>query len=764
MNAMRWLRPEPVHDKRRAVAVALLPLMILVLLLAALWDPQDRLDTVPAAIVNLDEPVTVDGRLIPLGRQLAAGLVSGGESPEDGESAAVPASDDSYDWRVTDAEDAASGLADGEYSAVVTIPEGFSAAATSYGGDDPAAAHQATLDVATAPDGRILDGALAQIVAQTAANVLGDTLTETYVDNVLVGFSTLSDELGTAADGAGELADGASDAGDGADQLADGARQVSDGASELDNGAHQLAGGAGELAGGAGQWAGGASEWAAGARQWAAGADALSGGVYDLADGVGKSAAGANHLAEGAGDLAGGAQEVAGGTRQLADEFAAVNQTVGEYSADAQEALDDLEDLGRGLDGLTAGLAELCQPVDGAELPDLAEGTEEVTGLAKVCGKFAELDGGAESGIGEVSDQLNRLTTGVNDLAVSTERLAGGSQKVADGVTGLSSGAGELAGGLDKLRSGADDAAGGMAALAASAGDLAGGATDLAGGANTLSSGAGGLAQGASGLAVGAGDLSGGIDAVATGTDDLSAGIHQMAGGAGDLSEGLGQATEELPDYSDPERQSLASVVADPVAVTGASELGTGAAGPMFAVLALWLGALGVMLVFPPMPFGALGSTRGPLRLAWGALAIPAAIGVATGAVTGGILAGVEGLDAGGWAAAIVLGALVSAVFVAVNQALAAGLGQVGRGLSLLIAVLVIAAGVVSTAPAALRGLAGFLPVGAAEDALAAVTAGSGGLATACVALIFWALAGLAATTFAVARSRTVRARGLQPA
>lgn len=326
-TANKWLRPEPFRNPWRAVAVALLPLMILGLLISALWNPQDRLDTVKAAIVNLDEPVTVEGQMVPLGRQLAAGLVSGGETADAaaGEAAAIPASDASYDWEISDEQSAADGLADGTYAAVITIPEDFSAAATSFGGDDPAKAEQATIDVATAPDGRVLDDALAQVVAQTATGVLSSTLTETYVDNVLVGFSTLSEELGKAADGADQLADGATEAGKGAKQLADGAQQTSDGVSGLGDGVSGLAGGAGTWASGAGQWAAGADQTAAGVSGLASGASELASGADQVASGVGQSSAGAAGLADGAGELAKGASglsdgaaELAGGTSQLA--------------------------------------------------------------------------------------------------------------------------------------------------------------------------------------------------------------------------------------------------------------------------------------------------------------------------------------------------------------------------------------------------------------------------------------------------------------
>ena len=56
----------------RAGGVVALPAAPLAILLWGLWNPAERLETVRAAVVNSDEPVTVDGQLVPLGRQLAA--------------------------------------------------------------------------------------------------------------------------------------------------------------------------------------------------------------------------------------------------------------------------------------------------------------------------------------------------------------------------------------------------------------------------------------------------------------------------------------------------------------------------------------------------------------------------------------------------------------------------------------------------------------------------------------------------------------------
>jgi len=759
-TATRWLRPEPFRNPWRAVAVALLPLMILGLLISALWNPQDRLDTVKAAIVNLDEPVEVQGQTVPLGRQLAAGLVSGGETADAaaGEAAAIPASDASYDWEISDEETAAAGLADGTYAAVITIPEDFSAAATSFSGDDPDKAEQATIDVATAPDGRVLDDALAQVVAQTATGVLGSTLTETYVDNVLVGFSTLSEELGKAADGASQLADGANEAGKGAQQLADGARQTSDGVSGLGDGVSGLAGGAGTWASGANTWASGADEVSAGVAGLASGASGLADGANQVAAGVGQSSAGAAKLADGATQLGDGASGLSEGAAGLADGSS-------ELAAGAEKAADGAGVLSKSAAAASEGAvdvfteaAKVCaNPALAIQVQDLCAQVADHSSLPVDAGTV-------EYGLNAMADKNSKeslygLAAGASKLSAGAEKMAAGAEGVAGGAKELSTGNEQLASGLGQLEDGATQVATGASGLADGSNQLATGASGLASGARELSGGAGGIASGATQLADGVGQLETGTDQLATGVGGLADGVGELAGGAQDLSDGLGQATEEIPSYTEQERKSLASVVADPVATDGeVTDLNTGATGPMFAVLALWLGALALMIVFPPVPLRVRGSTRGALRLTLGTFVVPAAIGLGTGLATGAILAGIEGLGVGGWLATMGFGALVSVAFVAVNQALAAALGHVGRGISLLVAVLVIATGVVSTAPSVLEGLAGFLPVGPSLAGLVRlVEPGTGGIAMATAAVVLWAVAGITITALMVARERTVR-------
>src|SRR4051794_25564717 len=108
------------------VGLVLVPLVVAAGFLWATWDSSTRLDHVQAAVVNLDEPVKLDGRTVPLGRQLAGGLVAGPDQEATVDSANPDAAAQNFDWVLTDAADAASGLKSGQYAAVVTIPKNFS--------------------------------------------------------------------------------------------------------------------------------------------------------------------------------------------------------------------------------------------------------------------------------------------------------------------------------------------------------------------------------------------------------------------------------------------------------------------------------------------------------------------------------------------------------------------------------------------------------------------------------------------------------------
>lgn len=433
------------------VGVLLLPVVIGGILVAALYNPVERLDGLTAAIVNDDEPVTIDGQTVPLGRQLTAGLVEGTDEL-----------DSNLTWTISNADDAASGLADGTYAAVITIPENFSAAATSTRpGEVP---EQATIEVQTPPDSLIVDDAITAQVANAAASTMGSELSSVYLENVLLGFTTLGDQLGTAADGATQLADGAQQAADGASALPGGIAQLGDGASQLSSGAGQLADGATQLAGGATSLQSGLATIAGKTRE-------AAGGAQQLADGVNGGAA----QLEQTGLVPSQVSDVAGASAQAA---AATKTAADAVLASAQKC------------------ATGTDPAACASLVANATTAQREAGAAQqaAAGTVAALSGFNTSATATFAAQFRTiggnvaaLGGGLTQLAGGIDQSAAGAGQLATGATGVADGAGQLSSGASQLASGAGQAADGATTLADGVAQLADGTGELANGLATAS-------------------------------------------------------------------------------------------------------------------------------------------------------------------------------------------------------------------------------------------------------------------------------------
>lgn len=715
-----------------AVVVALLaPVVLVVVLLAASWAPADGLDRVQAAVVNQDEPVTLQGQYTPLGRQLASALTKGEEL------------DATYDWVVTDAAGAAAGLADGTYAAVVTIPENFSAAATSFAAGD-GTAEQATVDIASPPGATAVDQAVTATVTTAATRVLGQQLTTTYIENVLVGFGTLSEQLGQAADGADQLADGVAQLADGtgqlatgADGLAGGATQLADGTAQLRDGSYDLATGTAQLAGGARTLAGGARQVADGTAQSAAGARALADGATGLSAGTSQLAGGLAATSAGAGDPSRGLPALAGGAQQLADGVAASRAQLDGLLAQAQGGLAQAEGA------LEAGACDEAAPT--AEcLPLFVQQGVLTSQIAAVRQQMAGLDDLA-AGTRQLSQGLNLAVNGDGaqnpGLVVGLQQLAGGAAQVDGGAQQLAGGAGQLADGLGQLATGTSGLADGASSLASGAGQLASGTSQLAAGVARLDGGAGQLADGAT-------QLAGGVRQ----TND---GATQLADGSAQLGTGLGQAVEQLPTTPEDQRANLAEVVTTPVvSPSTAVSAPLGLASTLVAV-ALWFGALVLFWMLRPLPSRVAGSTRSAFAQVLGALALPAAVSFVTGALVGAIAGGITGQGAGDTLALAGVGALAAVALAAFQQAVAAWFGTPGRVVAVVAAFAFVVAGLAATVPAWVGASVGWLPLGPASDALGGVLGeSSASVPGALVALAVWAVAGVLATVGAASRAR----------
>ena len=610
------------------IGIVLVPLAIGGLLVWALWNPTDRLDDVKAAVVNLDQPVKIGDQTVPLGRQLSARLLD--------------STKDNFSWVLTDQKDAESGVADGRYVAVVTIPKTFSKAATSPSGE-AADATQATIDVRTSDKSKLVDPAISQAVTTTATSVLNKQLTSTYLENVYVGFNTLHDQIGQAATGADQLSSGLT-------QLASGTHQLNDAAGQLASGASSLSSGIGQLS---------------------SGASALSGGVSTLAT---------------------GATGLADGLTQL------------------QSSTSGLPDQTAKLSGAISGV--------GAKLSD----------LTKQC--IAE--GGSTS-----------LCTGIATQAATVDGVPG--------QPGIAAGAAQLAAGMPALT-------GGIAQSAS-------GAQQLAAGTQQSASGAAQLADGAAQSASGASQLSDGVSQLATGITPLATGADQSASGAASLASGLKTAVGQLPSYDSGERTNLASVASEPVTQKASGTAAFGSTSiPLFASVALWLGALASFLVLQAVSRRALLTSRAAGLIALDGFVPAAVLGAVQGVLVAAIMQPALHLDAGHWFGFAGVAVGVGVAFAAVNHGLVALLGGIGRFLSMLVVVITLASGIVSTAPAFFDGALPWLPTSPAITALQGVVASSSDVWRGLGGLLLWAAFGFGLALIAIARKRVVRASQLLPA
>jgi putative membrane protein len=675
------------------IGVLLLPAVIGGILVAALYNPTDRLDNITAAIVNDDVPVELNGQPVPLGRQLTGGLVKGAtDQPSN------------IDWVISNDDDAAAGLADGTYTAVVTIPENFTAASLSTRpGETP---EKATINVQTAPDARVVDGAITAQLASTASSVYGSELSSQYLKNVFLGFTTLSDQLGTAASGAHQLADGASQAATGSAQLRDGIGQLAVGADGLADGAAQLGAGAGPLADGA--------------ASLATGAGALAGGTRDAAAGVEKLAAGADGIAAGNQQLA---DRINGLADQIPPQFATGAEELAQAAPQVNTALTDAAAALRQAAADCTGTAEQCQALrDASARADAAlpEATQTVTRIGDLAGQAAQLPAGIRA-------------------------IADANQQLADGSTGLAGGARDAASGLGTIATGIDG--------------VAGGATRLADGARQFGEGAAALSSGAGQLASGASDAE-------TGAAQLTDGVDQVASGSSSLADGLDTAVAQLPTYTDAQATTLADVVADPVSATGASDSLFGlAAVPLLSMAVLWFGGLASFVAFQAVSARALTSRRPSTLVALRGFLPAAAVGAVQGLLVAAVVQVASRYDWADWALFALISVAAGVAFAAVHQALVAVFGGAGRWVAAVIGALALGATIVSTVPPALAGAAALLPTAPVYDAMLGALSSSGGVAAGVAGFAVWAVLTLIVTTLVVVRRRTTPARAAaQPA
>ncbi len=793
------------------VGLVLVPLIIALGFLATSWHRDGRLGNVEGAIVNLDQAVKLNGKTVPLGRQLSAAIVQASGTSN-------------ITWVLSDGRSAQSGLRSGQYAIVVTIPQDFSKAATSISANSAAKATQATVSIQTSDATPVANSTIAQQIARIATTTFNTSMTRAYLENIYVGYNTVGKQFTTVADGAAQLAKGSQGLSSGVASASSGAAKLSDGLRQLDAAGSQFAG-AHQLVTSGSQLSGGAASLASGASALSSGLSALNSGMPALTQGVDQLNTGAAQLADGIAQfqqqvasgtpdfsrlsqLQQGAQQVAAGTAGLSSGLGTVDSTLQGY-ADGSRTIPasslpagNLAQVEQGFvtgctpgltTGLTTALTQALTPQIGATAAARMAGSVAAQVAPSSCTSLGSsvspvflqgFDGGVKAGAGigtralgtsdptsgltlleaasSVSAGASQLSAGVDQLAIDLPKQAAAQQQ-------------QLSAGLAQLRTGADQVAAGTSQLATNTGQLSSGVGRTAGGASSLATGASSLSTGVGQYVSGVGQLVGGLQQYAdgvhqasTGSAGLADGMAQLQTGADKLNSGLTHFSQQLaagakkvPSYSEAARTKLSSVAAEPVAQkTTLPQVPLVATTLLLSVVALWIGALVVFLVVRPVPSRVLTSSRSSVSLVWASVAPGAAVAVIQAVVFGLVDAAIIGLSVGRGAGLTAMLVLIGLTFVTVNHALAAWLGGVGRLLSLVVATLGAAVGLISAVPGAFSTITSFTPIAPALDGVRSIVAGVTNVSGPVAWLVLWLVIAAVASILSVVRHRRLSASG----
>lgn len=419
------------------IAVILVPLMYSGLFVGTFWDPYERLQDLPVAIVNMDEGTTFEGKTFDAGKELTDEL----KQRKD------------FDFHFVDQQEAEDGLVNDRYYMSITIPSHFSKQATTLLEDEPKAAE---LIFKTNEGHNFLAAQIGGTAVKEVNAEISRTITEAYTSLMFEQVENVASGLQEAGTGAEKLHQGTVDVAAGIDtlqtnlkKLNDGALQLKQGVAPLGSGIAKLDEGVTQLGAGAKSLSGGLGQLASAHQQLLQGAQSAQQGAATLEKGLQASVAGSAKLNEGAQALSSGLDQLAMMSPELAE-----NPAVKQLIAASKAVLQGSQQLNQGQQQLAAGADQLSAGQDklvigmqqfGVKLNEASTGSKQLVGGAdQVVAGMTQLKGGVTQAEGAI-DQLSN----------GTSQLLAGSEKLQSGAGQLESGANELA---TKLTEAADQA------------------------------------------------------------------------------------------------------------------------------------------------------------------------------------------------------------------------------------------------------------------------------------------------------------------
>ena len=567
------------------VVLFFVPSIYAVTFLSSLWDPYGQVKNLPVAIINKDKSVDYEGQKLAVGDDLEKELRKSKD----------------MDFHFPSEKEAKTGLKDGKYYTVITIPSDFSKDATTLLDKNP---KQMKLDYETSSGHSFIAGKLSESGAKEISQQISKQVTKTYAKTIFAEMKKVGKGMGTAADANKQLADGTTQIKSGSDQLTSGLQTLSASTLQFNDGAQTLTQGLS-------QYVDGVAQADAGSQRLMAGLGQLNGQVPALVNGVGQLSNGSNQVTAGLGQLNGQVPALTGGVNQLANGSNQVTAGLGQLNSQVPALASGVNQLATGSEQLTNGVDQLNQQLKDqdfagkittlqnqvAMLQDIAKdmpSQEQLqTQLQTVqthldnLNKASEKDAAAmpanvdkafaDAGVqvtpeqkakiaaslttdvanSETSKQIQPIVKDIATLSaqINTFNNAHGNQIMQLGEAANNTDLNEVNTQLEQMK-----------ALPTAINTVDENMHKLSDGLNTLNGKTGALSDGVSALANGSTQVSNGLDTLKGKTSALSNGVSALTNGSTQVSDGLNTLNSKTGDLSSGASQLLA----------GSSQLTTG--------------------------------------------------------------------------------------------------------------------------------------------------------------------------------------------
>ena len=411
------------------LVIILIPFLYSIFFLKSVWDPYGDTQNLPVAVVNLDQPVTYQGKKLNVGEQTVNKLKNNKQ----------------LGWHFVSKAQADKGMKANKYYTVITLPKDFSKNAATILDE-----HPRKMDLKYQTNDSL--NYIGQVISGIGLNALNSEIranvTNAYASAVFDQIKTIGKGMKTAASAATQIDEGQVKLDDGIDQYTVAVSQVNDGVQtmkvkvspmssqipQLASGANQVASGLQTLNGSTSQLASGVGQLANGSNQVTNGLGTLQSKTGTLSSGVGQLASGSNQVTSGLGTLQSKTGTLSSGVGQLATGSNQVTSGLGTLQSKTGTLSSGVGQLATGSNQVTSGLGTLQ-----TESGQLANGTTQLqTSSASLT-----------TGVKNYTDSVTSLSKGIDQLAGSTGSLATDTNSLATGSSDLTNGLQQLSGSVD---------------------------------------------------------------------------------------------------------------------------------------------------------------------------------------------------------------------------------------------------------------------------------------------------------------------------